>query len=1082
MAQFGDFIARLFGGGGTRGLSGDADRVLHDEPALEYFNARLRRHAFADDFIEDPDVLWDGGEQGGAGLQAHLKNSEYADNIGFTDVLVVVNSDDWHRHIANVRENWVTRAGSLLKARLWEHCEENDLHQVFPQRDFAVKLIEDGGHEMQGARLGLQPGQVVTGLLPNLYLRPGPASKAVISVLVNIPGAWEGYQEVGRLYSDQVQFTLGSHWLDNFCHPGFKVPALYRLQQYADGSFVHIVNPDAEQRYRISSQETNEGPAVLTLAADSGEPIAYMVLAIVEEPSALTQMELRPDAGGDETELMPKESVGDIMESVDVEDDDDHRATEIHMPPPPANPDDEATEAVSTSEPMYLPPPPAKHDAAAKQDPPPAPVRPPPPPGIDDGPLGEISRPGIRLDGIKASSTRTFHHGGNRTVIPAEVDERILTLRERGVLFQRVHFAKFMDGYDVYLGHEGEVGTTIRDRAGTFEIRGLDVTFVPHVDGITVDGRRAAPSQRIELVGRRMLEIGRQQLEFRDMRGTDAEGWPYLGEIRRTGGAAHMVFGGAYKVGRDRRCKVRLPDEPSNANIVWRPEMSQGGSIRSRNGEIPKSRFYTDSIMVASEHAEIRLDTEPVIRSLARHCYTFVRRGTDIFSLHPTEGRPGPRNLDLQPGDEVLVGNQVFAVDYPPADGPRMLPSDDGYASRAPSISPEQLAEAAVSVDKPAGSPLQGAELPPAAGLGEGGKPPMLPQFTRDGPDSFQGIDPAEPGVARLGAAGMDPDPATEEQPKADTPAVGSYEDATSPLDLPDPSRTPPPVSFKTLDQDSFSDFQKELGLVADPRLGVLRTEASTPSEVPAEEPARAIEPVDRPEPTGDSDVVCVDEDAWQLELARPVSFRLQGFMVTGELVIGNHTGADVVIPENRGIEGQLFAACDYFELFVRGRRGHVALLTPDEARLTEAGDETERTEDLATARMEIVRRAPDGEEDFRVVLAIDRVRGLPDPRAQLLKLDDDDPMVEALFTRGLPLRQDHRLTLSTLSCDAHYDGDRVRLTRYLSDYRRPDGSFRPFFVERAGGGWQTAPEDGSEILLAPGDRVLVDNALFELT
>ena len=28
-----------------------------------------------------------------------------------------------------------------------------------------------------------------------------------------------------------------------------------------------------------------------------------------------------------------------------------------------------------------------------------------------------------------------------------------------------------------------------------------------------------------------------------------------------------------------------------------------GATIRARTGEIPKSRFYTDSIMVASEHA-----------------------------------------------------------------------------------------------------------------------------------------------------------------------------------------------------------------------------------------------------------------------------------------------------------------------------------------------------------------------------------------------------------------------------------------------------------------------------------------------
>ena len=37
---------------------------------------------------------------------------------------------------------------------------------------------------------------------------------------------WTGYREVGRLYSDRVLFTLGSHWLENFQHPKLLAPAL----------------------------------------------------------------------------------------------------------------------------------------------------------------------------------------------------------------------------------------------------------------------------------------------------------------------------------------------------------------------------------------------------------------------------------------------------------------------------------------------------------------------------------------------------------------------------------------------------------------------------------------------------------------------------------------------------------------------------------------------------------------------------------------------------------------------------------------------------------------------------------------
>lgn len=995
MAQIGDLIARLFGGG-TRGLSGDADRVLLDDPELEYFNARLRKHAAGEDLVEDPEVIWDGGADGGRlGLRGHLQHSEYGDNLGFTDVLVVLSTDDWHRTLQQLREPWPQRAAQIVGEQLWAHCEQHDLHQIFPQRPFGFRFIEDGGHEMRGSRLGLVRGEFVTGLLPNLYTGPVRASRPVISVLLNIPSEWEGYQEVGRLQSDQVQFTLGTHWLDNFCHPALRAPALYRLQQYADGSFVHIVNPDGKDRYRISSQETEEGPAVLTLSTEDGSALAHMVLAIVDEGPVITTM-------------------------------GESAAAQLGLP------EDELTEVA---------PRPAIR----------APAQPTPAAAAEES----ISPPSE----VFTSATRTYGHGGNRTVIPADVDERMLALRERGALFQKVHFARFMAGYDVYLGQGGEIGTTIKDRAATFEIRGRTLALVPHVEGVVVDGRKVHRGDRLQLEGRCVVEVNGQRLEFRDLRGVDADGWPYLGEVRRNGGTSHMVFGGTYRVGRDRRCKVRLPDEPSNENIVWMPEMAQGGTIRSRNGEIPKSRFYTDSIMVASEHAEISLEGEPVLHSQARHCFTYVRRGSDVFALHPTQGRSGPRNLDLQPGDEVLVGNCVFAVDYPPADGPRILPSNPDLA--APRISPDVLARAAISAEggslegaaggldtgaehylsgpvsgSPTTSgPISGADLPAAHGLGEKGKAPKSLDLPDSGPDSFMGIDPIEPGVARIGAEGMGPD-----------------------------VTNPPPAPRSAVD-------------APEPRAAPKVTDAA-PEDLPGLPPPRDSMPGALP--TQDPRVVQVLEDRWQLELSRPAALAIRGWMVSGELNIGNHAEAAVVIPENRSSKEQRFTVTDYFRVFVRGRRGKVELLASDEAALDVGGQQEALTENLEDARLEIIRRAPDGEEDFRVVLAFRDEGRLPDPRARTLAIDDDDPMVRALFTQGLPLRKDRVVQLGDVVTKVHYDGDQATLRDYLGSYQKSDGQFRPFFVHQDGG-WGTAPEDGSPIVLSKGDQVLVDGVIFVL-
>ena len=86
----------------------------------------------------------------------------------------------------------------------------------------------------------------------------------MLAVYVNLPGVWEGYQEVGRLYSDQVLYTIGNSWLDNFSHPSLKEGALYRLNRNSDGSFVHVVSPDLQDQYQVISQE--QGDPVMTPA------------------------------------------------------------------------------------------------------------------------------------------------------------------------------------------------------------------------------------------------------------------------------------------------------------------------------------------------------------------------------------------------------------------------------------------------------------------------------------------------------------------------------------------------------------------------------------------------------------------------------------------------------------------------------------------------------------------------------------------------------------------------------------------------------------------------------------------------
>jgi hypothetical protein len=953
--QFSDLFAKLFSGSGPKGLSGEADSVLPGDPDLAFFNEGLRRFAVDGDLVADPELIWSGGKSGKGALQAHLQAERPRDGVArFTDVLVIVNDADWERSHQNVIEPWTKRAIWHLTRRFGAWANEADLHLVFPQRPIGFRFLEDGGEEMEGEYLGLESGEIVTGLLSNQYSEPGPQSKKLLAVHLNLPGVWEGYRDVGSFFSDRILFTLGSHWLDSFHHPALRIPALYRLQQYADGSFVHIIHPDYQDSFEITSHASDGGPSVLTLAEKDGDAVAHMVLALAD--------------------------------STTMSDEEAPRAAPVSSTRPPA---------ITAQGNATL-------DTPSKS-------------------ISESGRNPTLIDML-----------GSHTVIPVELDERILTLKERGVLLQKIHFARFMEGYDVYIGPTGKISTHLAgERAAAIQVRRNEVSLVATSDDARVNGKRLQKNVPHPLQGDAVIELGGVEIHYKSLANVSVEGWPYLGELVRPSGSSYMVFGSSYKIGRDRKNKVRLPDEPNNDNIVWRPEM-ESGTIRSRTGEIPKSRFYTDSIMVASEHAEIDLADEPVLCSLARHCFTFVRRDDRIVSLSPTQTSDGVQKTPLASGDEILIGNCVFEVSFPPVLGSRP-------AGRASSLTAAKLAAAVL--DDPTGVPEPPAKKPKPAALGVEGAPsvPSPPPNKIETP--AHSITIASPPAAHgLGEAGGAPPP---------LPRFSLQEGGASKLD---PAKGGQ-VAFPPMLLEGHEDH-------ADPNTDLLHELLSESDRL-------------------DGLVRAVDESEWQLELRRPARLRMEGWMVTGDVKIANHRGAQVVVPENRSHREQIFYPVDYFELFVRGRKGRVHLVSQGEARLVVDGVAAVDSDRLEDAALAVVRRTADGEEDFLVQLTLAKDEALPDPRAMRLSIDTGDPMVRGLFTIGFPLRAERLVELGPIRASGTFDGERLHLTDYLRTYRRNDGSFHPFFVRRPGGSFQTAPEDGAALVLEPGSDLLAGGAIF---
>lgn len=1017
-----DWVNRLFQGGEqTRGLSGAGATSLALSDANAFYNFRLRRHVTSADVAAEPMRIWSTSDDAGtrAGLGVHIAEV-LADDRPFTDVLIVLSSNDYERAFRedpSFDDTLVRLFGDAYDDLLRRH------HLPKPERRLGVWVAREGSEEIGGTNLGLLEGEFVTGILPNLYRRPGATSRATVALHLNLPGVWDGYREVGRLYNDQLLFTFGSYWLDNFSDPSLREPALFSLRRAEGGEVVHILNPDVADRYQVHLTDQG-GISVITLATIDGHPLAYVVLWSVEDP-----VDDVMDLGEAELEPLVEELRTRTLDDVDLE--------------------------------------PLPRKAA-------------------------------------------------RTILPEAHKERIFTLQERGALFQRVHFAAFMLGYDVYLGVRGEVGTVVDEVAATFQIRKKTISVHANVAGVSLNGTPLPQGEARTIEADTLIEVGNQRLEFRDLRGIELDGWPYVGEVRRPAASTYMLWGRSYSLGRSRECRVVLPDEPRNDNIVWKPKIGDGSNIHTKNGEIPKSRFYTDSIMVASEHGSIELQGDaPELVCLAKNCNAFIRRGADVLTLHQTSSGKQPQRLPLEPGDEVLIGNCLFHVSFT-ATGSRAVEPAPAPVAR---MTTDVLADAVSMPDldeldapppssfhtMPVRSPLA-VDLPDT--VDEAPPPPRVerprvrwgettPDITRETARlDLEPLDAPEPVAHQTDPFGTRAPLVGLTSERTDPGRGGRTGSSGSPLVGASPSVVPEPLAARPVDLRS-EGLSPELARTVEmsprprpveppPRERALEPapkEAEPPRAAPPRtmevprtvESPRAPEPRPARPPEADAGrVVVVSEADARIEMARPARFVLDGWMVQGSASCGNHSGADLIIPESRVRAGQRFAEHIYFDVRVRGRKGSLEVRDRSEVHVQGGATHHEPIDGL---RLAIVRRDDAGEEDFTVDLVVADDPALPDPRARLLRVERD-ALAAGLFARGVPLRVQRTVTLGPITLTARFDGQSLLLADYLSSYQK-DEDWTPFFVQSGEARFVTAPEDGSEITLAPGDRVIVGALVY---
>ncbi len=775
---------RLIGGGGTRGLSGDLDRVLPADPALDFFNACLRRHVAAGDMVRDPDQLWQaqGNPARLGGLGPHLASVSRERLVGLSDVLVVINGEDWQRAAREVGVGWGREVVLTLQARIQD--ERARLGLAGDTREVGVRLLADGSGPMQGELIGLEPGEFVTGVLPNQHDGPAAGARALVAVHLNLPGVWSGYREVARLHADQDLLTLGSHWLDNYAHPALAAPAIYRLQYTPGEGLVHLVSPDTAGRFRLQHHAEPGGPSVYALQKADGEAIAWLVLAVIDDAAAPAPAPAPAPVPGPTPSLVGRTFHEDPSAAVVV-------VEESPTVDPLGHPGDPLL-AQPTFDPLDTAS--GAHPAAAPPAPAPAPSAPSP-----------------------------------TTTAAVELDDQLVTLREQGVLLQRVHFRDIMRGYEVYIGAGGEISTAAAAPAATLRVEGTTVRLIARQLGVRIGGIPVPPAAAAVLGGEAEIFVGAHRFLWRDLRQVRVRGWPYLGEIRRRAGSTHLVGGMVHTIGRGSTARVRLPDDSHNGNILWRPEADAGQVIRAKNGEVPKSRFTLDSIMVAAEHLELDLGGgAPRVRSVARHCYSFIRRDTPagqrIISLSRAQRPTGETEAVLEPGDDLLVGNCVFEVDWAaPASDPTALP----VGKPPPVVFSDGEDELAAHCTAP------GAELPPT-GFDLPPPPPLVP-------DDPTGLPTGAPPPVLLDDGAEDdsmvfyPVPTRGWQPSLDA-VSGAEADPTAP-----PEGAPPPPVHRAGDApaDDSLDGDWAPGQTLDPA-GLVDEDDSAeadPTALPGEGP-----------------------------------------------------------------------------------------------------------------------------------------------------------------------------------------------------------------------------------------------------
>jgi len=269
---------------------------------------------------------------------------------------------------------------------------------------------------------------------------------------------------------------------------------------------------------------------------------------------------------------------------------------------------------------------------------------------------------------------------GAFSIIPDDLPTRVRTLSERAFLFQRVHFGGVMRGYTMELDRSGTVSPRAADPVARVEVRGERLVLEAVGREVSFDGRPLREGESVALSGASHAIAWRGgETTFESMRKEDRR-WPYVGRLGTPRRNTPLADAESWTVGRDREaCDVGLPDRLTTSNILWQDGAGEAEHVGVRGGRVPRERFRTDAILVASRAAVIDLaGAIPTITNSSSTCPLYVvhkdGRATRVGEAEA---------LAIEPGDELLIGNTAFVLVTPSA-VPEVLATTPTVATNLP--------------------------------------------------------------------------------------------------------------------------------------------------------------------------------------------------------------------------------------------------------------------------------------------------------------------------------------------------------------------------------------------------------------